>query len=509
MTIVKFGWPSYMAQFSSSKIQTIENLPWVLKRHSGRVIQAHGAFDLLHLGHIRHLQAARRLGDILVVTVTPDRFVNKGPNRPVFAEALRAEALAALDCVDFVAINDAPDAVSAIERIRPEVFVKGQDYQNPQGDITGKIARERKAVEANGGKLVITNEVTYSSSKLINEHFNVHEPEVKDHLDALRPALPDILALIDRVKDYRVLLVGDAIIDEYQYVLPMGKPPKESIIAARYQDTERFAGGVFAAANHLASFVKEVNVVTVLGEEDSNNSFIKSKLASNIELTALYRPGAPTTLKRRFVDPSSMRKLLEIYHMNDEPLSDFLSRHHQLTLGTFMDGYDAVVVTDFGHGLIGHTTNFGLARFLAVNAQTNSANHGYNPITKYERADYVSVDEPEARLAFRDKVSPITDVARKLGHYGKVIVTRGKYGCVTWDGDTTHSLPGLAKCVTDTVGAGDAFFAITAPLVAAGGPMHHIGFIGNVVGAIKVGIVGNRAAVDKVALVKSITGLLK
>src|SRR5580704_1827469 len=102
------------------------------RRAGQTVVQAHGTFDLLHLGHVRHLEAARRLGDLLVVTVTADRFVNKGPGRPVFSAELRAEMLATLQYVDWVAINNAPDAVNAIECIRPTVYIKGQDYLNPQ-----------------------------------------------------------------------------------------------------------------------------------------------------------------------------------------------------------------------------------------------------------------------------------------------------------------------------------------------------------------------------------------
>src|SRR6188474_1388544 len=102
------------------------------------VVQAHGTFDLLHLGHVRHLEAARKLGDILIVTVTADRFVNKGPGRPVFNGPLRAEMLATLEYVDWVGVNESPDAVSALERIAPSIYIKGQDYQNPLGDVTGK-----------------------------------------------------------------------------------------------------------------------------------------------------------------------------------------------------------------------------------------------------------------------------------------------------------------------------------------------------------------------------------
>src|SRR6516225_11826995 len=156
------------------------------RRAGQTVVQAHGTFDLLHLGHVRHLEAARKLGDVLIVTITADRFVNKGPGRPVFGAEMRAEMLATLEYVDWVAINDAADAASAIERIRPSIYVKGQDYRYPEGDITGKITLERRVVEAHGGRMHFTDEVTFSSSELINRYLNVFEPHIRDHLDTLR-----------------------------------------------------------------------------------------------------------------------------------------------------------------------------------------------------------------------------------------------------------------------------------------------------------------------------------
>src|ERR1700722_18181016 len=124
------------------KVRTIQEIAAItqqLRRAGKSVVQAHGTFDLLHLGHVRHLESARALGDVLVVTLTADRFVNKGPGRPVFGEELRAEMLANLQYVDWVGINDSPDAIAALESIRPDIYVKGSDYQDPQGDVTGKI----------------------------------------------------------------------------------------------------------------------------------------------------------------------------------------------------------------------------------------------------------------------------------------------------------------------------------------------------------------------------------
>jgi rfaE bifunctional protein nucleotidyltransferase chain/domain len=489
------------------------------RRGGQTVVQAHGAFDLLHLGHVRHLEAARKLGDVLIVTVTADRFVNKGPGRPVFNAELRAEMLATLEYVDWVAINDAADAVSAIERIRPSIYIKGQDYQNPQGDITGKITLERDAVEAHGGRIHFTDEVMFSSTELINRHVNVFEPHIREHLDTLRQngGLDELCSLIESVANYRVLIVGDAIIDEYQYVLPMHKTPKENMIATRYQDRELFAGGVFAAANHVASFCKQVDIITCLGNSDSYDDLIEQSLKPNVSLKTFMRAGAPTTLKRRFVDPSYMRKLFEVYFMNDEPLTPDVQSDVDSTIAAMASDYDVVIAADFGHGLIAPSSIEALtakSRFLAVNTQSNSANLGYNLITKYWRADYICIDAPEARLAVSDRISSVGDIARRLAEdhidCSKIIVTQGKHGCVTFEsGGTVHTIPAFAKNVVDTVGAGDAFLAVTAPLVAAGGPMSRVGFIGNVVGALKVEIVGHRRSIEKAALIKGITGLLK
>ena len=504
------------------KVRTVEELAPIVDRlrQSGKtIVQAHGTFDLLHIGHVRHLEAARELGDVLIVTLTADRFVNKGPGRPVFGEALRAEMLANLQYVDWVAINSDPDAVSAINLLHPDVYVKGKDYQNPEGDVTGKIVTERKAVESHGGRIHFTDEVVFSSTELINRHLNVFEPHLREHLKSMRDdgGLAKMLELVDRIRDYRVVVVGDAIIDEYQYVLPMGKPPKESVIATRFQDRELFAGGVVAAANHVASFCKQVDVITCLGSFDDHEELIRRNLRPNVTLHVIRRQGAPTTLKRRFVDPSCMRKLFEIYVMNDEPLTDDLQQDLNRLITELTPGSDVVIATDFGHGLLGPSaiqTLTACSPFLAVNTQSNSGNMGYNLITKYPSADYVCIDAPEARLAVSDRVSQIGDIAHQIldGRIGcpKIIITHGKHGCVTYERDgIVHTIPAFARNVIDTVGAGDAFLSITAPLVAAGGAMDLVGFIGNVVGALKVEIVGHRQSVEKPAVVKGITALLK
>jgi len=268
--------------------------------------------------------------------------------------------------------------------------------------------------------------------------------------------------LIESAKDLSVLFVGDTIIDEYQYVRPLGKSPKENVIPALALEREIFVGGTHAAARHARSFCKSVDVCS----------------------------GDSRVRKVRMVDKNYLRKLYELHYV--EPTDP----------APAMKEADVTVVTDFGHGFITRDMIYELCErpFLAVNAQTNAANIGFNLITKYPLADYVVIDEPEARLAAADNESDLRRVMLTLadGRYEKMIVTRGNGGAIGWDGEF-YEAPAFTGSIIDTMGAGDAFFAVTAPL-AKTGSMPDLLRIGNAAGALKTQIIGHRAPVTKDAL---------
>ena len=141
-----------------------------LKKDGRKIVYCHGCFDLMHPGHIKYFQAAKKMGDILVVTITPDAYVDKGPGRPVFNQDLRAESIAALECVDFVGINEWPTAEETLRFLRPQVYVKGQEFEDLE-DTTGKIQKEFKVVQEIGAEMRFTHEVVFSSTKLLDEFF--------------------------------------------------------------------------------------------------------------------------------------------------------------------------------------------------------------------------------------------------------------------------------------------------------------------------------------------------
>ncbi|MBT4727270.1 MAG: adenylyltransferase/cytidyltransferase family protein [Bacteroidetes bacterium] len=491
-----------------------------LKGQKKRIVHCHGVFDLIHPGHIKHFEAAKKFGDILVVTITEDKHVNKGPDRPIFTESLRAENIAALQYVDFVAINRFPTAITAIEAIKPDFYVKGQDYKNAVDDITGGIIEEKEKVEEFGGKLVFTEEIQFSSSNLINRHLEDSSEEIKNYLTDLRSRVSyeKISSYFDKISDLKVLVIGDIIIDEYQFVNPLGKASKSATITARKLQSELYGGGVLAIANHMAGFAKEVRLIANYGQNEQLNyhDFIKEKLNPKVSWKAIFTADRPTVVKRRFVDKVFKHKLFELIEINDSPFNAADKQKVIDELKSCEENYDLIVVADFGHGLIdseivSHIANLKL--FTVVNAQTNSANMGYNLLSKYPSCDYFSIDREEARLAMHDKHADIEKSVKHLiqqvkAKYG--VVTLGIEGAIigTLEDEKSIKSPVLSNEIIDTVGAGDAFLSVTALLAKIGVPAEEIVFIGNAVGAMAVKILGNKSYIEKVPLMKYLKTLL-
>ena len=483
-----------------------------------KVVLCHGVFDLMHPGHILHFKAARRHGDLLVVTITPDRFARKAPGRPVFHERLRMETIAALTSVDYVALNEWPTAIETIHHLKPHVYAKGSDYMDAAADVTGNITKEEAAVRESGGEMIFTTEESFSSSALINQFFKSHPPETEAFLREFRKrhSSDEVIGMLEKLADLRVLVVGEAIYDQYTYCIPMAKTPKSTIVAAKFSSDEDFLGGSLAVANHLAGFCKEVTLVTCPGPEGEKRRFIDSKLKPNVQLHAVETPDRPTIVKRRFLEPDFLTKIFEIQALEDTPLPAHVEHQVHALLTEHLPTHDLVVVADFGHGMLTEGLReafYTSHKFLAVNAQTNSANLGFNPVTKYKQADYVCVDEPELKLAARipyGDIPTIVNQIRKELHVPDLMVSLGPKGTMFFSKDSSvYKTPVFPTQVVDRVGAGDALFAVTSPCIYRGMPPDVLGLVGNCVGAMAIEVVCNRESVDPIILKKFITYLLK
>lgn len=510
-----------MVTSTESKIRDLQQLSEILathKRKGQKVVHCHGVFDLLHIGHIRHFEEAKKNGDILVVTITSDRYVNKGPHRPAFTQALRAEAIGALACVDYVAVNDSPMAIELIKLLKPDFYVKGSDYKDAEKDVTGGITLEKEAVEFVGGQIAFTDDIVFSASTLINRHLSTLSRELTDYLESFsaKYSAEQIAGYLEKMAPLKVLTIGETIIDEYRYCHAIGKSSKEPMLAVKQLSAERFAGGTLALANNVAAFSDNVTVLSQIGDNDEQEEFLKSSLKDSIDARLLPRKNSPTIVKTRFIENGLFTKLFEVYTINDAALEEDDNNQLCDALEQLVPQFDAVVVIDFGHSMLtadAVKVICSKARFLAMNTQSNAGNLGFQNPHKFSRADYVCITENEARLAIRDRTANLKDVVEKLAQElqcERVVVTRGQSGCICFSAKEGYfEIPSLAGQIIDRMGAGDAFLSVTSLAAALGAPLELIGFIGNAVGAQAVATVGHRESISRASLIKFITTLLK
>jgi cytidyltransferase-like protein len=448
------------ARSTARKVVSLSDLGAIRERLRGRkIVLCHGAFDLVHMGHILHFEESASLGDVLVVTLTADNYITK--KRSVsFTEEYRLRQVAALEIVDYVALVNDPSAVPAIEALRPDVYIKGSEYANLVLDKSANIFREKHLIESQGGRIHFTNGQTFSSTKL--SHFLLASPEAVQGNPLLRNdrvvfrdvsdrgyTLEAVKAFLAAASNLRVCLLGETIIDEWVDIAVTNLSQKSRCVAGQEMGRVRQVGGTGIIALHLASFVKHVHVFT-------NGSI--GDVPPNITVTPL---ADFPLVKTRFVDRDSGAPLFEakVLDVPDVPQA----------LPSF-DDYDLVLIADFGHGLLdARAINGRIAdrrrAYVAAMAQVNSSNYGYNLPVKYTGADYYSVNRTEAELSLHEKDLPFDELIDQMAHRlqcDSLSVTDGSHGAGVKMGHDRCSLPTLSTSVVDTIGCGDAYFALSS-----------------------------------------------
>jgi cytidyltransferase-like protein len=478
----------------------------------------HGVFDLLHPGHLRHLTKAKEKVDVLVVSITADQFVNKGPGRPAFNQDLRAESLANIISVDFVLVCPFPTAVESICAIKPDFYFKGSDYSNEKSDKTGNITLERQTVESFGGSIVKTDEIVFSSSELINKFLSINSTEVASWLRKLKSefSIDEVLDWLEKISKLKVLIIGESIIDTYTDCEALGKSSKDPILCFNRGQSKSFAGGVLAIGAHCKGLGLDTTIVTGINRKDKNLSEIKNLKSKGVKIEMVDIAPYPTIRKERFVDTRTSTRVLELYEMDDSPLPDYLENESVKLVSDNIKYVDLVIIADYGHGFISDKiiqSISSFSKFTAVNVQTNAGNRGFNSLNRYTNINFITLNGGEAQLQMRRKHFEINDLINELKEKTRatnILITMGSEGVVFYpSGNSVHKAPALAPFVKDRVGAGDALLSITSLLVSMGAPSEIVTFYGNLVGAWAVSFIGNEKSLEKGMLHRHATSLLK
>ncbi len=480
-----------------------------------KIVLTSGVFDVVHLGHIDYLNEASKLGDILVVALTEDKFVRKGPYRPYFSIKERVEFLQSLSMVDYIIVSNSYSPTKIISLIKPSFYVKGQDYKDQKQDITGNIAIEKKLVKKYGGQFVITKGRQFSSSKIINNESDILNENSKKFLKKIntKSLFNKFSNELKIIKESNLVLFGEPIIDEFTYVETRGKSQKSNILSTAFLERKTNLGGILIIASHLSTFLKKV-VVIIVGKLPKE---IKEKLPNNVEVKEISSDVSSIIKKNRYVDYYNKSKLFQINHNDIFSLDKKTEKKIIKIINFYIKKKYKFVLADFGHGLFSNS----ITKYLNskkihkyINCQSNSSNYGYNIFTKFVNGKVICVDENEFRLSCQDRTREINFLIKKnkklFQKYSNLVVTMGKNGCYFSNRDQISFTPTIFKNQLDTVGSGDAFFV--GMIIC-----DHINLltdkeksvIAHVFGGLHSNVFGNEKFIRKIDVINTLKYILK
>ncbi len=504
------------------KIISLEDLKKKIinfKINKKRIVLCHGTFDLIHLGHLRHFTEAKKYGDILVVTITTDKYVSKGLNRPFFSTNQRMEALSHISDIDFISYVDSSDAIDLIKYLKPNIYCKGPDYKNFKNDTTGKIYQEIKALKSINGILKITSSETFSSSKILNDHFEILNSNQKNIISKIKTTLKtDVKKLIDNFSNLKVLIVGETIIDKYIYCDPIGKSGKDSILTFKKLREDYYPGGVLAIARHVSDFVKKITVVTSVGEKNEYKNFIiKNSNKKKTHFIFFPKNKSSTIIKTRYVDSVNLNKVFGIYDLDDHSYLKKTDAKILSVLKKEIKLHDLIIVSDYGHGFLSKNISKILNKtnnFIALNTQINSSNMGYHGLEKYKNLNLLIINEREIRFELRDRSSDLKKIMKILSMQKNVnflVVTQGNSGAIMYykKEDKFYECPAFAGKVVDKVGAGDAMLALLSLAIRKKLDLNFSLLLGSLAAAQSVESISNSSPCNKKIITKHLEHILK
>lgn len=497
-------------------------------RAAGRaVVLCHGCFDIVHPGHIRYLRHARSLGDILLVTVSGDEQVRKGTGRPLIPEELRAENLAALDFVDWVYIEPRPTAQELIEEVRPDVYVKGREYEFNDDP---RFRAERQSVERHGGRVVFSSgDVVFSSTALIAAIEQSVDPFHARLTQLLgTPGLqgPALFSVISAFRGKRIAVVGETILDTYVLCDRPSVAGESPVMTLRPVERRHYDGGAAIVARHIAAMGAKPVLVTALPPDATGEAMRRRLLAEGVEVRALPL-GRPIPEKQRFL--VGTQKVMKLDLLDPLVLD---AAQQDAMVGLAADaaadggGCHGAIVVDFGLGLFSRgllermcASLRTLVDVLAGDVSGRRAN-----LRSMRHMDLLCPGESELREAYGLFDEGLSTVAWRLLEEtasGAAVVTLGAEGLIAFDrlpgeapviapdaepvpnaappaaGDQFRSrlrgehVPALSAFAVDALGCGDSLLATATLALASGAPLVAASFLGAVAASVQAQRMGN------------------
>ena len=484
----------------------IKDLSQIKSRKNKTIGLCHGVFDLIHLGHINHFKEAKKKCDILVVSITADKFIKKGPHQPYFSHLDRANFLLELKSIDFVIISNQPTAESVLNKIKPNFYIKGIDYINVNNDKNLKL--EKKVCKKNKIKIIFTNSKKFSSTKILNNNLNLFSDRELKYLKTLKKKykLEKILSIIESLSDKEVNVTGEPIIDSYTYVDVIGTATKSPIITSDFKYKEEHNGGSILVTRFAAEFSNKVNFL--IPSKKIKLNLLNKILPKNVYIKSFDLMNK-IPIKNRYIAHIKKNKLFQV-NLLDQKISK--KSKNFLKILNKLSKKNPLLLIDFGLNMFSKEDKNNLnVSNIFLNTQANSNNYGFNLFTNYKaNTKYLSINQRELELVAKNKSNDLAILSKEAIKSKRlpISITLGVKGSLFINKNRKiFYCPNFFPNAVDTIGCGDAYYTISSLLINLGYDDEIIPFVGNVYAGLHSRIFGNSNIPSKKDLINSIKSL--